>query len=128
VTNYKSTLRTVDFKNIRLDNRDCDTGKETAFGEYTLSDATYATLLDKLAEHSFGQTSPELHANILQYYARAEAPLSNKKATKDWAKTESQLQQLKTHGDKANMNGNKNAELVSNALLRLAPCRGTCGR
>jgi hypothetical protein len=69
VTNYKSTLRSVDFKNIRLDNRDCDTGKETAFGEYTLSDATYATLLDKLAEHSFGQTSPELRANILQYYA-----------------------------------------------------------
>jgi hypothetical protein len=95
VTNYKSTLRSVDFKNIRLDNRDCDTGKETAFGEYTLSDATYATLLDKLAEHNFDQASPELRANILDYFASAQPQDASHKNKKAWEKTAKQLQQLK---------------------------------
>ena len=101
VTDYKSSLSKVDFRNIRLDNRDCDTGKETAFGEYKLSDATYAKLLDKLAGHNFDQTSPELRANILAYYAAAQIrPLDNKDK-KAWEKTAKELQQLREHTSNA---------------------------
>jgi hypothetical protein len=99
VTNYKSSLRSVDFKNIRLENRDCDTGRETAFGEYRLSDATYAKLLDKLAGQNFAQASSKLRANILDYYAVAQPSESGNKSKKAWEKTAKELQQLKQLGN-----------------------------
>jgi len=101
VTDYKSSLSKVDFRNIRLDNRDCDTGKETAFGEYKLSDATYAKLLDKLAGYNFDQTSPELRANILAYYAAAQTQSLDNKDKKAWEKTAKELQQLREHTSNA---------------------------
>jgi len=99
VTDYKSSLRSIDSKNVRLDNRDCDTGKGTAFGEYKLSDTTYTKLLDKLAGQNFAQTSPELSANILEYYSGAKNQFSSEKDRKAWEKTANQLQQLKEHAN-----------------------------
>jgi Zinc dependent phospholipase C len=99
VTDYKSSLRRVDFKNIRLDNRDCDTGKETAFGEYKLSDVTYAKLLDKLAANNFDQATPELRSNILDYFAAAQTQSLNNKDKKAWEKTAKELEQLKEHAN-----------------------------
>ena len=82
---------------MHLENRDCDTGKETSPGEYTLSDKTYAQLLDELAEHNFDQVSPDLRANILGYYADPNSRLSSRKDKKEWAKIEKQIEQLKAY-------------------------------
>lgn len=95
VEDYKAKLREARSSELQLENRDCDTGKETAFGEYRRSDATYTKLLDKLSEHHFDQVSPELRSNILQYFASAKAPASNRKDKKAWARTEKELQQLR---------------------------------
>ncbi|MBS1814449.1 MAG: zinc dependent phospholipase C family protein [Acidobacteria bacterium] len=51
-----------------------DTGKPTAAGQYDLSDATYADLLDRIVE--LGKTEPnrvpmELRANLQRYFAGA---------------------------------------------------------
>jgi len=97
VTDYQAELKRVDFRNFHLDNRDCDTGKETAFGEYHLSDATYAKLLDKLAARNFDQAPPDLSANIVEYFAGAKTEFSNQKDRKAWEKTAKELQQLKDH-------------------------------
>lgn len=98
VEDFQTTLRQVNAQAVLLENRDCDTGKETTPGEYRLSDKTYAQLLDKLADHNFDQVSPELRANILGYYAdpawRQISP-QDKKDKEDFAKIEKDLERLK---------------------------------
>jgi hypothetical protein len=104
VEDFQTTLRQADREALHLENRDCDTGKETSPGEYRLSDKTYAELLDELAEHHFDQVSPDLRANILSYYADPKALLLSRKDKKgkdkykmDWAKIEKQIDQLKAY-------------------------------
>jgi Zinc dependent phospholipase C len=97
VEDYKTYLRRVASSDFRLENRDCDTGKDTAFGEYKLGDTTYGKLVDKLAGKNFGQVPPELRSNILAFYADAKAPRSPGKDTKGWSKTSKQLDQLREH-------------------------------
>ena len=103
VEDFQTTLQQAKADKLQLDNRDCDTGKETSPGEYRLSDKTYADLLDKLAEHNFDQVSPELRANILSYFgdpAWQQAVRKNKKDKKnkiDLAKIEKEVEQLKDY-------------------------------
>jgi hypothetical protein len=59
---------------LRLSNRDLDTGKPVSPGEYELTDKTYDRLLAKLAKKKFVGVSPELRANIIAFYARMKAP------------------------------------------------------
>jgi len=107
IEDFQTTLRQADRETLHLDNRDCDTGKETSPGEYRLGDKTYAELLDKLAERNFDQVSPELRANILSYYADPNSLLSARKTTNkkdkdktDWPKIEKQVDQLKAYSAK----------------------------
>ena len=93
VEDYAAQLRKWDDHNLHLENMDCDTGRESAVGEYGLSDKTYAKLLDELSKHAFSITPPELRANILQYFdGRATEADRN---IKDKAKLINQLQQLR---------------------------------
>jgi len=102
---FQTTIEQAKGKKLKLDNRDCDTGKETSPGEYQLSDKTYAELLDELAEHNFDQVSPELRANILSYFSDPNALTranknknkKDKKAKIDLAKLEQELDQLKAY-------------------------------
>lgn len=52
VENYNHLLSRVGSEKIELPNRDCDTGRETRAGEYSLTDNTYAHLIDQLAGKS----------------------------------------------------------------------------
>ena len=93
VEDYGAQLRQWDGQRLRLDNKDCDTGRETSLGEYSLSDTTYAKLLDELSKHALSLTPPELRANILQYFdGRA---VDTDRNIKDKAKLANQLQQLR---------------------------------
>ena len=57
---------------LRLANTDFDTGRPTARGEYTLADATYDELLDKLADRGFDTVPAALSANIVAYYGAVD--------------------------------------------------------
>ena len=96
VEDYSAQLREWDGHRLHLEDMDCDTGRETALGEYGLSDATYAKLLDQLAEQNFTQASPELRANILQYFdghpTTADRKLNEKK---NQARLQKELEQLR---------------------------------
>ena len=72
VAEYRTALRQLKAGNLRLTDKDLDTGAETAPGEYNLADKTYAKLLDKLAEKKFAPLTPDLQANIVAYYSRAD--------------------------------------------------------
>jgi hypothetical protein len=61
-----------------------------------LNDEAHAELLDKLAENKFASATPELKAELLQFFADPDAPYATKRNAKAWAKVQSQLQQLKS--------------------------------
>jgi hypothetical protein len=94
--NYHSLLHDLRAAKLNLPDTDCDTGRDTSAAEYPLADKTYARLLHELSEHNFAQLTPALQTNILQFYSNLKAPLHNKKNAKSWARTERELEQLKT--------------------------------
>jgi hypothetical protein len=59
---------------LRIANLDLDTGKPVSPGEYTFTDKTYDKLLTKLAAKKFDGVTPELRANILDFYGRMKTP------------------------------------------------------
>jgi zinc dependent phospholipase C len=59
---------------LKIPNRDLDTGKPVSAGEYALTDTTYDRLLTKLAEKKFDSVTPELRGNVLGFYARMKTP------------------------------------------------------
>jgi hypothetical protein len=59
---------------LKIANRDLDTGRPVSPGEYGLTDKTYDHLLTKLAEKKFEGVTPELRANIISFYARMKTP------------------------------------------------------
>ncbi|MBZ5655180.1 MAG: zinc dependent phospholipase C family protein [Acidobacteriia bacterium] len=103
---YQADLAHVAAHNLHLENLDCDTGQETRPGEYALSDKTYAKLVDKLADKDFDQVPPKLQANILQYFARPDAPISNRKSRKTWVRARKKLEPLRVAVN-ATASGNK---------------------
>jgi hypothetical protein len=95
VDQYRIYLRELGTESLVLPNRDFDTGKETKAAEYSLTDSTYAKLLDKLSDRKFNLTSAALRDNILQFYSDASAPIETKKDKDDWQEVQKQLEQLK---------------------------------
>ncbi len=95
VDQYRLLLAQVHAGPVVLPNDDFDTGKETAAAEYSLTDDTYAKLLVRLAERNFALTSPELRANILDFYGDLSLPLETKKDSARWQSVLSSLSQLK---------------------------------
>jgi hypothetical protein len=59
---------------LKISNRDLDTGKPVTPGEYELTDKTYDKLLVKLASKQFEGVNPELRENILAFYAAMKTP------------------------------------------------------
>lgn len=76
-------------------NDNFDVGRVTAPGEYLLGDSTHAKLLDKLAEQKFQGMSPEIRAELLEFFASPDTPFALKKDKKAWAKLQSELEALK---------------------------------
>jgi hypothetical protein len=95
---YSQDLTDAQTQSLQLPNRDFDTGRETKAGEYSLTDQTYSTLLNKLASRRFDQVTPELQTNILSFYLDAQnqtrPPAFAAKHPDRWQKTLASLAQL----------------------------------
>jgi len=96
VESYRHLLQDVDHGSLHLSNKDCDTGRETRAGEYTLSDAAYAHLVHDLSDNKFTLTSPELRENILAFYGNPDAPLATRRKKKEWDRVQDELQEMKS--------------------------------
>ncbi|MCP2045714.1 zinc dependent phospholipase C family protein [Pontibacter sp. HSC-36F09] len=69
VENYAKLLKQLRQQDqLKLANRQLDTGEPTKPGDYKLTDETYAELLHKLAKSDFKYASPALRLDILQFY------------------------------------------------------------
>jgi len=78
-----------------LPNDNFDTGEATGPGKYRLDDETHAKLLGALAKTNFASASPDVRAELLDFFGHPDAPYATKRKPKDWAKVQSQLEQLK---------------------------------
>jgi hypothetical protein len=93
VARYKQMLHTLrDHQTPDLPNRDCDTGRETRFAEYPLTDKTYSDLAISLAKHDFQRTTPGLRDNVLQFFSAAP---SSALTSKNAADLQAALQKLR---------------------------------
>ena len=95
VDQYRAFLVQVGANSLVLPNRDFDTGNVTKAAEYTLTDDTYAKLLSQLSDRKFNLTSPELRANILDFYSDLSAPFNTKSDAVRWRDVLAALDQLK---------------------------------
>ena len=95
IQNYSERLHETKLEELRLPNKDCDTGQDTKAGEYALSDKAYEKLLEELADKHFEHLTPELQKNILEFYSDLNAPIHTKKDKKAWTATLADLEKLK---------------------------------
>ena len=96
VDQYRMFLVELRTNLLHLSNMDLDTGRQTKAAEYTLADESYAKLLAALFERKFDQVSPELRANILNFYSDLSASIETKKDHAQWQSVRSSLDSLKT--------------------------------
>ena len=92
---YRKLLGKVSTGQMDLPNDNFDTGEVTGPGKYRLNDETHAKLLGVLARQNFSGASPELRAEILEFYGHPDAPYATKQNPKAWAKVQAQLEQLR---------------------------------
>jgi hypothetical protein len=59
---------------LALPNNNFDTGEITGPGKYRLNDETHAKLLHALAEQNFNGASPEVRAELLEFFGHPDAP------------------------------------------------------
>lgn len=98
VANYRVLLENVSAGRLELANENFDTGEPVAAGKYLGADQAYDQLLGKLADRKFTGVSPELRANVLDYYKDRKAPAApaTQKAGAAWAKVLVQLDGLQS--------------------------------
>jgi hypothetical protein len=93
---YQKLLEEVKAGDLALPNDDLDDGNRTAPGEYSLTDETYANLLDRLSAHKFDRTTAKLRDNILKFYAGPSAPIQATQDPTRWQTIQSDLSQLES--------------------------------
>jgi len=74
VNRDRQTFAGIKADNLKISNRDLDTGKLATPGEYEFTDRTYDKLLLKLAAKNVEGVKPELRDNILSFYAGMKNP------------------------------------------------------
>jgi hypothetical protein len=79
-----------------LANRDLDTGLPVRPATYSLTDATYANLLHRIAENPTQPIPPGVKSDILAYYANPDLPFATKKHPDRWEAVQHDLIILQT--------------------------------
>jgi hypothetical protein len=93
---YRKLLTELREGQIDLPNDNFDVGESTGPGKYRLNDQAHAQLLDKLAGNKFAGVTTEVKAELLYFFAEADAPYATKRDAKAWASVQVQLQELKS--------------------------------
>jgi len=93
---YRAFLEEERAHKLVLTNCDLDSGDLTKAAEYSLADESYASLLADLSAKQFNLTSPQLRANILEFYSDLSLPIETKRDASRWQGVVADLDQLKS--------------------------------
>jgi len=96
VEDYRHLLHETKVEDLRLPNKDCDTGRDTKAGEYQLTDKAYEKLVGQLAKKNFEHLTPDLKKNVVDFYADLNAPIWTKRNKKAWDETLADLEKLRS--------------------------------
>ena len=92
---YRKLLAEENRGTLKLPNSNFDVGAPTPPGKYRLNDDAHAKLLDALAQKNFAEVSPELRAELLNFFADPDSPNTTKRNPKLWSRVEANVRQLK---------------------------------
>jgi hypothetical protein len=92
---YRHLLGQVGPGQPDLPNDNFDTGEITGPGKYRLNDETHAKWLHALAKQNFSGASPEVRAELMEFFGHPDAPYATKRNPKDWAKVQDELEEFK---------------------------------
>jgi hypothetical protein len=92
---YRQLLGQISVGQLNLPNDNFDTGDITGPGKYRLNDEAHAKLLDALAKQNFSGATPEVRAELREFFGHQDAPYAMKQRPKDWAKVQAELERLK---------------------------------
>jgi hypothetical protein len=95
VDGYRALLKQERAGTLALPDYDLDSGDPTKAAEYSLADDSYAKLLAKLSAKNFDETSPQLRANILAFYADLPLSIETRKSPARWQEVLTDLSLLK---------------------------------
>jgi Zinc dependent phospholipase C len=93
---YRDFLKEQGEERLKLLNKNFDVGEFTGPGKYFMNDDAHAELLDRLAAQDFAGVTPDLRAELLNFFADPNAPYATKRKPKEWSKVEEDLRQLKS--------------------------------
>ncbi len=102
---YRHLLDQVEAGHPELPNENFDTGNLTGPGKYKLTDETQAKLLDMLAKQNFAGATPEIRAELLDFFGHPDAPYAQKAKPKEWAKIQMEVDELKKAAPSAMFTG-----------------------
>jgi hypothetical protein len=92
---YRELLSERDAGDLKLPNDNLDVGGFTGAGRYTLTDATYSELLNKLQGH-YTEMPEELRSDVLAFYGDISLPISTKTNVSEWAEVLKELDELRS--------------------------------
>ena len=96
LSHYRMYLRQIeDAGQPELLNANFDTGDFTGPGKYQLNDEAHAKLLDSLAKQNFQGAAPKVRSELLEFFGHPDAPYTIKQKHKEWAKVQTELEQLR---------------------------------
>lgn len=95
VDRYKVLLGQARTGQPVVPNDNFDTGDTSPPGTYFMNDEAHAKLLEALAKQDFAGASPEIRAELLQFYEDPSIPYATKSRPKDWNKVVAALEQLR---------------------------------
>jgi Zinc dependent phospholipase C len=95
VDRYKVLLGQVRTGQPVVPNDNFDTGGATPPGKYFMNDEAHAKLLEALAKQDFAGASPEVRAELLEFYQDPEVPYATKSRPKDWDRVVEALERLR---------------------------------
>jgi hypothetical protein len=108
---YRQLLAGAGNGRLSLPNDNLDMGEATKAGQYTLADAAYAKLLDKLEGH-YADMPQDLRSNLLAFYQDLSLPIATKANESDWARLREELSHLAAiNGDLAGARAKESAAL-----------------
>jgi hypothetical protein len=81
---------------LKLENRDFDTGEPTRPGEYPLADEAYARLARELAEKKSMPDNRLLVRDLLDFFKDLNQPFATKKHSKEWRETVAAVEKLRS--------------------------------
>lgn len=90
----RKLLTDYDHIDLYLANRDLDTGNFVKPGGYSLTDKTYARLLEEITKHPANEVPIQLKHDLIAYYEDPDAPIITKKSPHEWTEVQTNLKTL----------------------------------